>query len=462
MDQGIQPKKSSQLTRQIGVSILQFITGDITRNTVDFNRVKDHISQNVKVHGFIHKIRRMSGFAFIILRSGRELLQAVYSDEYSKFDIDNLSEGSTVILEGLVVEDQRSPIKCEIQAHNIEILSVPSEGMPIVVNAKKLNVTLDTNLQYRPLSLRNPAERAIFKIQEGIVRGFREFLLKRDFTEVHTPKIVYAGAEGGSNIFTLDYFGKTVFLAQSPQFYKQMMVGVFERVFEIGPVFRAEKHSTSRHLNEYISLDLEMGFVQSFTDIMEVETKMLRYLFNLLESEYKQELELLKITLPQINRIPVMKFMDAKELISKTYNREITDYDDFEPEEERLLCEIVKTKHESEFVFVTHYPTSKRPFYAKDDPTDPNVTLSFDLLFRGLEITTGGQRIHDYHEQLKKAEQKGLNPEDLQHYLMIHKYGMPPHGGLAIGLERLTSLILGLSNVRSANLFPRDIYRVTP
>lgn len=251
-------------------------------------------------------------------------------------------------------------------------------------------------------------------------------------------------------------------MAQSPQFYKQMMVGVYERVFEIAPVFRAEKHDTSRHLNEYTSVDFEMGYIQSFEDIMQMETGMIQYAMKHLEEEYGHELELLKVKLPKVNEIPTIRFMEAKELVAREYNREIKEYEDFEAEEEKLLCEIIKKSTGSEFIFVTHYPTKKRPFYALEDPKNQEVTLSFDLLFRGLEITTGGQRIHDYNMQVAKMQERGMTVELFESYLMMHKYGMPPHGGLGLGLERFTSKLLGQENVRLSTLFPRDINRVIP
>jgi len=240
------------------------------------------------------------------------------------------------------------------------------------------------------------------------------------------------------------------------------MVGVFERVFEIAPVFRAEKHDTARHLNEYTSVDFEMGFIESFEEIMQMETAMLQYVMRFLTENYEQELGLLKLQLPEITGIPAVKFSEAKEMVAKAYHREIKDLLDFEPEEEKLLCELIKKQTGSEFVFVTHYPSAKRPFYAKDSEENRSETLSFDLLFRGLEVTTGGQRIHNYREQVEKMERRGMNVEAFESYLMMHKTGMPPHGGLGLGLERLTSKLLNQENVRMSTLFPRDINRVTP
>jgi nondiscriminating aspartyl-tRNA synthetase len=417
---------------------------------------------NVTTHGMIHKIRRMSGFAFVILRTGRNLIQCVYTEDSEGPELSAISEGCSVRVEGVASHNPKVMNGAEILVKRLKIMSVPAEAMPIVISRKELDVSLDTSLNLRPVSLRNQRERAIFKIQEGIVRGFRDYLLGKGFTEIRTPKIVFAGAEGGANIFKLDYFGKQVYLAQSPQFYKQVMVGVYERVFEVGAVYRAEKHDTSRHLNEYVSMDLEMGFINDFTDIMSMEVGILRHILGLLENEYKAELDLFPGALPECADIPALKFMEAKGILEREMKREIIDYSDFEPEEEQAICDYVKKKMGSEFVFITHYPSDKRPFYAMDDPANPGYTASFDLLFRGIEITTGGQRIHDYGEQVEKMLSRGLDPEDFKSYLMIHKYGMPPHGGFGAGLERLTMKLLGFSNVRYASLFPRDTNRVTP
>lgn len=429
---------------------------------VEANELVNHIGDTIEIHGSIYKIRKMSGFAFVLLRTRREIIQCVYSAETSNFSIDELVEESSVLVTATVVRENRSKVGYELHMVSVKILSVPAMKSPIVINNKMVDTSMENLLDFRPITLRNAKERAIFKIQEGICRGFRKCLEQNNFTEIHTPKIVSEGAEGGANIFSLNYFGKNAYLAQSPQFYKQTMVGVFERVYEIAPVFRAEKHDTARHLNEYTGVDFEMGYISDFSEIMEMETQMIQSAFAELEEHYKNELELLKVELPQIVEIPGIRFSEAKELVAKTYNRGIKDLDDFEPEEEKLLCEIIKKKTGSEFVFVTHYPTSKRPFYAMENPENREETLSFDLIFRGLEITTGGQRIHNYEEQVRKMEERGMNPAAFESYLMIHKYGMPPHGGLGLGLERFTSQLLGFSNVRYAALFPRDIHRVTP
>ncbi len=421
-----------------------------------------HIGEQIRIHGSIYKIRRMRGFAFVILRAQREMIQCVYSPEFSNFDLEILKEESSIRLTAYVAEEPRSKTGWELHMQEVCVLGSPAAIPPVVINQKEVVTSMESLLDYRPVTLRNERQRAIFKIQEGICRGMRRFLERENFTEVHTPKIVFAGAEGGANLFKLGYFGKEAYLAQSPQFYKQMMVGVFERVFEIGPVFRAEKHDTSRHLNEYTGVDLEMGYIESFEEIMELETEMLRETMAYLETNYAAELVLLQVKLPKIESIPAVTFKEAKEMVSKEYQREIKDWEDMEPEEERLLCDLIERQTGSEFVYITHYPSAKRPFYAMDCSENPEVTASFDLLFRGLEITTGGQRIHDYGQQVCKMKARGMQVEAFESYLQIHRYGMPPHGGLGIGLERLTARLLGFDNVRMAALFPRDTHRLVP
>jgi aspartyl-tRNA synthetase, archaeal type len=415
----------------------------------------------LKIHGMIYKIRRMSGFAFILLRTANDIIQCVYDETYAKFNLDELKDNMAVIFNGEKITDERSKAGYEIRVETCEILSSPADEAPIVINNKQINAAIDTVLDYRPLTLRNNKERAIFKLQEGISRGFRNFFHGNGFTEIHSPKIVYSGAEGGANIFKLDYFGKEAYLAQSPQFYKQIMTGVFERVYEIAPVFRAEKHHTSRHINEYTSVDAEIGFIEDFRDIIDTEIKMLAETFTFLNEHYANELELWNVTIPSVVDIPLIRFDEAKELVSSTYKREITDFEDFEPEEEKLLCEIIKKKYNNDFVFVTHYKSSKRPFYAMDSD-DSIYTESYDLLFRGMEITTGGQRIHDYNKQVEKMLSRDMNIDSFASYLMAHKYGLPPHGGFGLGLERFTACLLNLTNVRSATLFPRDTERLEP
>ena len=443
---------------------MEFLTGVKEKETIGIREILsgDYVGKTVKMNGAVHNIRDMGEFAFIILRKAEGLVQCVYEEGKTEFDLKDLKEESAVEVTGVIALEERAPQGFELRLTGIRVLSEPAETMPIAINKWKMNTSLETRLSLRPVSLRNVRERAKFKIQEGIVRGFREFLSSQGFTEVHTPKIVSRGAEGGANVFKLNYFNKKAELGQSPQFYKQMMVGVFDRVFEVAPVFRAEKHNTTRHLNEYIGLDFEMGYIDSFEDVMVMETGFLKYTMELLKSEYKKELDMLGIDLPSISQIPHVRFAEAKQLVSEKYNRKIRNPFDLEPEEEVLIGRYFKEEYDSDFVFVTHYPSKKRPFYAMDDPENTSVTLSFDLLYKGLEITTGGQRIHDYQMIVEKMEKRGMDPEDIKDYLMIFKYGMPPHGGLGIGLERLTMRLLDEQNVRETSLFPRDVTRLEP
>lgn len=443
---------------------MEFLTGVTEKEALEISAVLagDYVGQTIRMQGAVHNIRDMGEVAFVILRKAEGLVQCVYEAGTTAWDLRDLKEESAVEVTGVVAREARAPQGFEIRLRKIRVLSEPAEGMPIAVNKWKMNTSLETKLALRPVSLRNVRERAKFKIQEGIVRGFRDFLHGQGFTEVRTPKIVARGAEGGANVFKLDYFNKKAELGQSPQFYKQIMVGVYDRVFEAAPVFRAEKHNTTRHLNEYVSLDFEMGYIDSFEEVMAMETGFLQYTMELLEREYAKERKILGVTLPSVERIPQVRFDKAKELVAEKYNRKIRNPFDLEPEEEVLIGRYFKEEYDSDFVFVTHYPSRKRPFYAMDDPEDSRFTLSFDLLFRGLEITTGGQRIHDYRMILDKMEKRGMDPEDIKDYLMIFKYGMPPHGGLGIGLERLTMRLLDEQNVRETALFPRDVTRLEP
>ena len=443
---------------------MEFVTGVKKKESLELSELLEEgrIGTEVKVNGAIHTIRDMGTIAFIILRKREGLVQCVYEENISKFDLKDVKEADTVEVTGVLAESAKAPNGIEIRLGELKILSEPAEPMPLPIAKWKLNTSLEAKLNYRPISLRNIRERAKFRIQEGIVRGFRDFLYKEGFTEIHTPKIGAKSAEGGANLFRLEYFHRPAILQQSPQFYKQMMVGVFDRVFETAPVFRAEKHNTKRHLNEYTSLDFEMGYIDGFEDIMAMETGFLQYTMKLLAKDYQKELDMLGITLPDVSKIPAVRFDKAKEMVAEKYNRTIRNPYDLEPEEEALIGQYFKEEYGSDFVFVTHYPSKKRPFYAMDDPEDARFTLSFDLLFKGLEITTGGQRIHDYNMLVQKIEDRGMTQEGMEQYLDTFKHGMPPHGGLGIGLERLTMQLIGEENVRETCLFPRDMNRLEP
>lgn len=422
-----------------------------------------HIGQEITLKGWVHRIRKMGAINFIVLRDKAGLLQAVAEGEQFDQVLHGLLSESVVALTGTLVAEERAMHGCELRVREVEVLSRVTTEIPIQINKKKFNANLDTILDHRTISLREPKIRSAFKIQATLARGFAEYLHSQGFTRIFTPKIVCAGAEGGSNIFKVDYFGRDAYLTQSPQFYKQIMVGVFERVFEIGQVFRAEEHNTARHLNEYVSLDFEMGFIESFRDITAMENALMGYMMGLVKAECGRELALWEATVPDVPAaIPHMKLREVQEILEREYKKKCLGEPDLDPEDERLICQYAREKLGSDFLFVSHFPSGKRPFYAMDDPADPGYTLSFDLLFRGLEITTGGQRIHLYDEYVAKMQRRNMNVDNFQFYLEAFKYGMPPHGGLAIGLERITAKILEINNIREATLFPRDLTRLVP
>ena len=379
---------------------MEFMTGVKKPDTLELQELYEEsmVGKTVRVNGAVHTIRDMGEVAFVILRKRDGLLQCVYEEETAGFDLKDLKEAATVEAEGILEKEERAPGGIEIRLTGMKILSLPDAPMPLPVAKWKLNTSLEAKLNMRSVSLRNIRERAKFKLQEGIVRGFRDFLYEQGFTEIHTPKIGAKSAEGGSNLFKLDYFHRPAVLQQSPQLYKQMMVGVFDRVFETGPVFRAEKHNTKRHLNEYTSLDFEMGYIDGFEDIMAMETGFLQYTMKLLETEYAKELKILGITLPKTDQIPAVRFDRAKELVAEKYDRKIRNPFDLEPEEESLIGRYFQEEYGADFVFVTHYPSKKRPFYAMDDPEDSRYTLSFecgvlvDIELYGYERETSKKR----------------------------------------------------------------------
>lgn len=427
----------------------------------EFDAEEVEIGDELELSACVHRIRKMGSISFIVLRTGRDVVQAVYSPSECKDSIEGLREGFFVHVSGKAVKNEREACGFEIELKSISLISDPPEEYPLKISQGRLNCSLDVNLDNRSVSLRNPYERAVFKIQEAVVNGTHKFLRKNGFTEIHTPKIVAQGAEGGANIFRLDYFQKNAFLNQSPQFYKQAAVAFFDRVYEIAPVYRAEKHATSRHINEYIGLDFEMGYIDSMYDVMNMETAMLRYVMKYVKKHCEREIKLLNVEVPEVGKIPSLKFSQCLEILRGPDGGAGKKFD-LDPEDEVKLGEYAKEKYGSDFIFVTHFPSSKPPFYAMNSREDSREAYKFDLLFRGLEITSGGQRIHDYDEQIAKLKAQGLDPADFASYLESHKYGLPPHGGLGIGLERLVMKLCGLSNIRSASMFPRDINRLIP
>ncbi len=428
-----------------------------------------HAGETILLKGWVDVRRDQGKMVFFDFRDMSGMIQGVVLPNRAEvIEIAKTARPESVVqVEGIVnkrpernivADKQNGDIELEVTA--ITILSQAKE-LPFALDAE---LNLDTLLDYRPFTLRRPKEKAIFKVQHHILHAFREFLTQENFTEFRAPAIVGGDAEGGTEVFKFDYFyGKQAFLATSPQLYKQMMVGVFERVFTVTNVFRAEKHATARHLNEYTSLDLEMGFIEGPEDVMKLETRLLRHVTEHLKKTCTKEFELIGATFPLIpdgDMFPSMKLTDAQVLITKETGVDCTQEPDLDPEHERWLCEYAKKEFNSDFIFITNYPRTKRPFYAMDDPAVEGRTKCYDLLFRGLELISGNQREHRYEELVEKMKWKGLDPEKFSFYLQAFKYGLPPHGGLGMGLERLTARFLGLPNIKEATAFPRDINRI--
>lgn len=428
--------------------------------------LKNYLEKEITVNGWIDVVRQQGKMAFFDLRDRTSTVQGVV---FGKPDVletaKNLKPEYVVAVNGIVHQRPEKMRNDNVQNGDIEL---EITGIEILAEAEAMpfdrggDLNLDTLLDYRPLILRRERERAIFKIQSEILVAYRSYLNSQDFTEFQAPKLVGGDAEGGAEVFKVKYFkGVEASLATSPQLYKQIMAGVFERVFAVGPTFRAEKSATTRHLSEISMLDLEMAFIKDHTDIIKLVTDLMKAIVKHIDSVCGAELKLLDVPsalAPEI--FPVMTLREAQELIKKETGVDKTKEPDLEPEDERFLCEYANQHFNSDFVFVTHFPTSKRPFYTHIDPTRPEYTRSFDLLFRGLEMCSGGQRVHNYNELIERIKAKGLDPERFTFYLQAFKYGMPPHGGIGLGLERLTAKLCGITNVKEATLFPRDINRI--
>ncbi|MBI4427440.1 MAG: aspartate--tRNA(Asn) ligase [Candidatus Magasanikbacteria bacterium] len=428
----------------------------------------NHVGQEVTIAGWVQTRRNLGKIVFLDVRDRAGLVQVVCVPNDLGVDYDLLKDVHSeyvVEIKGLVNKRGVKNINPNLATGEIEVLAkgfkVLAKAEPLPLDLEDEKIGLDVHLDNLPLTLRSEKWRAVFKVQSEIVEAFRAFLRGESFTEFQCPKIVGDSTEGGSNVFEIKYFDTKAYLAQSPQFYKQIMVGAFERVFTVGNVYRAEEHATTRHINEYTSLDLEFGMIKDHTDVMELETKFLRFLLDHLDKTVARELKLLNYIRPELpEKIPVFKLREAQEIIKQETKIDHTKEPDLEPNEEKWICEYAKKKFQSDFVFVTHYPTVKRPMYTYPDETDPEFTKSFDLLFRGVEVTTGGQRINDYDQLVANIKKWGLKPEKFEFYLEAFKYGMPPEGGLAIGLERMTAKLLDIDNIKYATLFPRDLNRI--
>ena len=434
-------------------------TVDKTLERTFISEVKDSQDETILLRGWVYKIIDLSNIVFVKLRDKSGIIQLVTNKE----QIEGLKPENAIEVIGKKSKNEKAPGGIEIIVDEIKILGrTYYDKLPFEINSYKNKAALETQLDHRTIALRRPEIRAIFKVQNEIEQAFRDYLRSKNFEQIHTAKIIDSSTEGGSEMFTVNYFDRRSFLAQSPQFYKQMMVGAgFERVYEIGHAYRAELHNTWRHLNEYVSLDVEMGFIKDEFELMDLEEGFLDYLFKHLNKVCKKELEMYKVELPNEVKIPRITLEEAHKILLEKYNKK-SPIGNIDAKGEELICDYVKKEYGTEFVFLTKYPVAKRPMYTMPDDEDKTLTKSFDLIYDGLEITTGGQRINDYEMLKENIIKFGLNPEDFDFYLDTFKYGMPPHGGFAIGLERLTMKILKLSNIREATLVPRDMKRLTP
>ena len=425
------------------------------------SEVGSHAGERVRVMGWLHSLRQLGGINFLVIRDGWGIVQAVAETEAELIPLQQGEIGveSVVAVEGLVVSEAQAPGGIELHDLHIEIIIPVTEVPPVSLNKRKISANITTLLDHAPITHRHLARRAILRLAAGAMEGFRSTLTARGFTEIQTPKIVAAATESGANVFKLDYFGRPAYLAQSPQFYKQIMVGVFE----VGPVFRAEPHDTTRHINEYVSLDVEFGFIENHFTVMALLRDVIAGIMATFAERYPAELALLGVQVPVVPvQIPHIHFADAQELILRRYGVDVRGEPDLSPQDERWLGEWVQQEYGSDFLFVTGYPMRKRPFYTYPDPERPEYSNSFDLIFRGTELVTGGQRLHLYGDYLAALEKANLPLEPFEYYLEAFRYGMPPEGGFAIGLERLLMQLMGAPNIRLTTLFPRDLSRLTP
>jgi nondiscriminating aspartyl-tRNA synthetase len=410
-----------------------------------------HAHETVTIAGWIHRRRLLKAVAFLIVRDAEGLSQVVVTDQETRARLERLTEESVVEVTATVTPNELAPGGVELTEPQIRVLSAVSVRLPFELHRPAVTASLPTQLDHAALALRHPARRHALQVAATATAGYRAALAEQRFVEIQTPKIVASATESGANVFRLDYFGRPGYLAQSPQFYKQLMVGVFERVFEVGPVFRAEPSDTARHLAQYTSLDAEMGFVADHRDVMAALTRTLSVMMTTVAAGGQTATS----TVP--SEIPAVHFTEALKIAGAQ-----PDEPDLAPADERAVGEWALREHGSEFVYVTGYPMRKRPFYTHPDPADPTYSNGFDLLFRGLEIVTGGQRLHRYEDYVAALTKAGEPLEAYEGYLDGFRFGMPPHGGFAIGLERFVARLTGAANVREVTAFPRDLHRLTP
>lgn len=432
--------------------------------------VKDlsgHKDREVLIKGWLHKKRLLGGLTFINIRDRSGLVQAVLENKDEVEKLRGLQIGTVLSVVGSVAKEERAPGGVEIRKPKLEIVVGVEEELPVEIDKplSHKSENLDTLFDNRPIGLRNLQEQAVFKVQAEVLKAIRGFLNENDFIEMNTPKLLAEATEGGAEVFKLDYFGKEATLAQSAQFYKQMMVGVFERVYETNPTYRAEPSATTRHMTEFITIDIEMGFIE-FDDLLELTGSLFKNVVNWVWQNCEEELNKWDAAKPKLNdKIPKFTLKEVHKLYSEANNVDTTGEDDLRPDEERWICEYAKEHKGSEAVFVTEWPASSMKFYHRKNAKNPDIVDRADLLFRGVEIATVPMREHRYDELVKQL--KTIAKGDPQHpgfkpYLSAFKYGLPPHGGFGMGLERLTEKIIGLNNVKEATLFPRDMNRLTP
>jgi nondiscriminating aspartyl-tRNA synthetase len=406
----------------------------------------------------VHRRRTLASVTFVVVRDRTGLVQVVVKEPGTLAQVAEYSEETVVSVTATVAANPSAPGGVELVDPVFEALTDPAETPPVELWRPTLSAGLPTLLDHAPVTLRHPRSRAIWALAAASMRGFREALGREGFTEVQTPKLVGTSTESGANVFTVDYFGRQAYLAQSPQLYKQVMVGVFERVFEVGPVFRAEPHDTVRHIAEYVSLDAELGFVRDHRDVLAVLRKALAGMVAAAQEVAADPLGLLEVVVPEVpEEIPVLHFSDALKIVGAP-----EDEPDLAPAHERALGAWAREHHGTDILAVEGYPMVKRPFYTHPQTDDPRWSNSFDLLFRGMELTTGGQRLHRYADYAAALAASGQSEEPYAGYLQAFRHGMPPHGGFAIGLERWVAQLAGLGNIRQARLFPRDLNRLAP
>lgn len=419
----------------------------------------EHVDALVMISGWVLRLRILASTVFIVVRDCTGTVQCVCAT--ASFREGHLKLDDVIEIRGRVRRDSRAKSGCEIDICELRVLNSATHKLPFNSGGKLSSVGQEARLEYRPLAARNDEIGNIFRIQALILKYFREYLRRHHFTEIITSKIVASGTEGGTNLFPITYFDRIAYLAQSPQFYKEHGVAAFERVFETGHVYRAEPHASSRHLTEYYSLDLEMGFIAGPEDVIQLEKELLTWIFEQLNNHHWDLLGQYRLTpLPSLLDVPVWEFNDCLDMLAREQGTNHL-VDDLDPRAERDLCALVQTSTGVPAVFVLGFPAANRPFYCAPRGS-AGAAQSFDLLFEGLEITTGGQRLHTREGLEISLRNRGIDPSAFESHLRMFELGMPPHGGLAIGLERLTAQILGLQNVREAVLYPRDRYHLSP